>query len=1439
INLIIHFKLFVNCSIIYSKANEAEVYTKTSFQIAYDGNNHDIKVSTEKAKGSIKLSFNVKENEFYPTYKYTVNADVENALPANAIDIDNIAFSTSDYDIISLNEKTGEFEINENAENGDKFTITVQYNLNGANDIYTSEISGTVKIDEFNDFNYKYCDIDGNEIEAIENNHPVWVNRAVYLMFSFNKDNVIEYKIGNDIDYINISDESGLKLYNDDNKMFNKTTELTVKIRARGDNTKPDSSGDNNNFKCREDKINVCIDMNAPDAEVTDVRFYSANNNIIPLRDSNKNISAATKKVIEITAIDNASDLESGIYNKLIYTDKEIADIDKMSKKEIDSLFSKYSYVNVENNGKAEIVLTSKENFCMDKDNTYFFYVFDNAGNYKMITYDVGQLPQIGDSNITYRIQPVSESRIVSYGNRITVTIEGSFEQFETDIDKNYDDTEAYIKFYYVKDGNRFIIDNLSQEYISETGCYRVTGVYDIDAGSDSDGIYELYVEAQDNAGNRLSEPIKTWFEVDNTAPIITSNTKLGKSSYTYLNSETDNILWNIEAVENNLKNIEVENIKISNLGFSDKTEDEVKAELKNAFTYPSKESKFSQSHDTGKYTTGSYEIPVEGKYEVTFRATDIAGNSTMHTVKFYYDKTSPDISDFSIEPVKWNYNNYKVFSNTELKLRFKATDDTSGISEIRIDFETKDDRISDKPKSIVIRPDNNVTSYSVEKSIINNFKGKLKITVKDIAGNVEYTNTYDSGKYFGIILENKDIHKLHSTVAIESNNKIANVYNGVNYYGIGEDINLKITGKDDISGINYILLKDNDTSQKYEYTSAAGIKTSANENYYIKADKENEGTHVVRAKLKDNAGNTLSIGSAERYVVDVTKPKISCTYSANSQSGYFNGSRMVKISIIEENFDNNKTVVTVTKNGNAVKVKGNFDSEGNIHTMTYVFSEDADYVLDVTCEDKAGNVADIYSSGRFTVDSVSPIVDVSYDNNVSQNDMYYKKTRTATIKITEHNFDPSGVEVIIASEDDKALDVPVVSSFTSDGDMHTATVKFDKDGTYKLSVKAKDKSNNSSDKTFEDKFTIDLTEPEIEIVDLVADTIYTEDIAPIISITDENYDKESIKLELKGTRANASDDAIDYTVFDVKNGEKYVYANFKFEETTDDCYKLSVTAVDLAGNVAEKEVEFKVDRYGSYFVLGKSTQEIVDKYYTNLSDNDIVIEEYNVADIKSSDVYYMLDGNVVQLNEKDYTVKADINSDGWFKHTFIISAESFKDDGIYNVIVHTNDAAGKETDNEVKSSAVKFCIDRTAPEYYITGVENDAVYERTDAVNAVVSFHDNIALEYAEITLDGDTTRYDAKDLEAANYEISLENIKASDKKHILSVVCFDVAGNKSEQNNEITFTVSNNALQTVMAKTGYLFWIILVIVLLCVSILILLIAWIIRKRYSQKSVD
>lgn len=124
------------------------------------------------------------------------------------------------------------------------------------------------------------------------------------------------------------------------------------------------------------------------------MKFYAKNSTEIQIDNASEKIPEAYKKVVTL----DISDPESGLVDKVVYSDHELTDIDvnNTTTDSVNKILSKYSNQTISvNSGRAELTVTADKNPSNDARNTYYFYTFDKSGNCTMITCDIGALPQI------------------------------------------------------------------------------------------------------------------------------------------------------------------------------------------------------------------------------------------------------------------------------------------------------------------------------------------------------------------------------------------------------------------------------------------------------------------------------------------------------------------------------------------------------------------------------------------------------------------------------------------------------------------------------------------------------------------------------------------------------------------------------------------------------------------------------------------------------------------------------------------------------------------------------------------------------------------------------------------------------------------------------------------------------------------------------------
>lgn len=179
---------------------------------------------------------------------------------------------------------------------------------------------------------------------------------------------------------------------------------------------------------------------------------------------------------------------------------------------------------------------------------------------------------------------------------------------------------------------------------------------------------------------------------------------------------------------------------------------------------------------------------------------------------------------------------------------------------------------------------------------------------------------------------------------------------------------------------------------------------------------------------LKGSSGYTV-------IKIDTTAPVIDISYNNNNADSntYFKDNRVATIKITERNFNADDVKIKVTKSGSEVKnsldwkdITGSYNLDNSTHTTTITYGADGDYTFAIEYIDLAGNKCTsinfangTVAESKFTIDKTLPTVEVSYDNNSAQNSNYYKESRTATIVITEHNFNTDRVDVTMTATDD------------------------------------------------------------------------------------------------------------------------------------------------------------------------------------------------------------------------------------------------------------------------------------------------------------------------------------------------------------------------------------------------------------------------------------
>ena len=755
------------------------------------------------------------------------------------------------------------------------------------------------------------------------------------------------------------------------------------------------------------------------------------------------------------------------------------------------------------------------------------------------------------------------------------------------------------------------------------------------------------------------------------------------------------------------------------------------------------------------------------GSYKITLTVYDIAGNQSSKTIYAYIDNTKPEVAsvEYNNQMVTNTSNDYVFYGNTDMSITVNpidAQDTDSGIKCIEYWFDNQDEDNA----SVILTQGNGrqVFKINIEE---DNYKGALHVKTVDNVG-------FESDiKTFNIIRESNE--KNNSTSDIDMKFAETALKDAKNNPLYTDSTEVEVTVTDTYSGIKSLSWKvvaDYDTgnntsgSANVAYSAQNGFSVNNDENsapvtWTVSNSEKNIATEIkaklpikndsneikVIVSITDNAGNTRNL---EKVIsIDKAVPVIEVSFDNTLESGFYT-SRKATITVFERNFDASKVITTITNTDGTIPklsewghVADTVNPDKSKHTATIEFAADGDYTLKVEAKDLGNIAAKAVEATPFTVDKTAPTVTIAYDNNNAINEKYFAAGRTATVTVTEHNFDANSVVVNgTATFGGGATAFPSVSGWSSNGDVHTTTLSFSQDALFKYDVSVTDKAGNAI-QYVENEFSVDTTIPEITITGVEDMSANNGTVAPIVTITDENYDANGVTIELTG--ANQGRVEANGSFSDTDNGQVFNFADFAEEQSNDDLYTLMVTEIDKAGNTFEDSITFSVNRFGSVYTLSDELAAINGKYVKEAV--DVVITETNVdgLDMETVKVVLTVNGTPKTLiRGEEYTISQSGGGGSWSQYEYRIGKELFQEDGAYSIAIYSVDDAGNvnENINETKEAEVFFGIDTVNPIITAIDLESGKTYEAT-AHTAVLSITDNLILGDVSIMVNGEPAEY------------------------------------------------------------------------------------------------
>ena len=807
--------------------------------------------------------------------------------------------------------------------------------------------------------------------------------------------------------------------------------------------------------------------------------------------------------------------------------------------------------------------------------------------------------------------------------------------------------------------------------------------------------------------------------------------------------------------------------------------------------------------HDNTLHAGTVIPISENANYALMTSFTDLAGNSARLPDAFFTVDTVKPTGTITIN-AEGKVGEYGTFSDSVrfvfftsqmAKVTHSAGDETSGVAEVAfwVYNPPAEQRGEFAGADMATLERASFTAWDGAIELAVEQQAVIYARIRDRAGNTTYISSAE-----GVVIDKTSPLEPVITISIDEAGKI---FSG--------DVPFTITVTDPVANgtfaglqtVEYEILNGELVTQSGNYndalTNPAARVQTLERSESVTATLNNSNHVTIRVRATDYAGNTAS---AEKQLrIDITPPVIRLEFDqTDGQNGqYYSTPRTATITVRERNFDPalfTDLISTVlgkrAQFGTWSLARNMGESDGAESTVKVTFTDDDDYSIGFTVTDMAGNTSSFEQNERFTIDRTAPVISITFDKNKPENERFYNGARTATITVTDKNFDPNefalDLEAYLAGE---AVLLSHELVFAQNKDAHTAVITLDKDGDYTLAASARDKAGNVSETVEAMPFTIDQTAPELSILGVEDRQAYNSALSPAIRFSDINAGNGVATVTLKGLRH--PEVVLNGILQQEEGGSVLVLEDIEDSRDADDIYTMTAAFRDLAGNETVKSITFSINRFGSNFSYDEQIGELLETFYLR-EGKDIVVFETNVDTITHSSISVGINGQVRELVPgEDYLVE-EVEGEPWKVYKYTVLAKNFAEEGVYEIIISSVDGAGNAQDNKLKEAPISFAVDKTAPSCVMTGAEEGAHYNDTTRV-LTVNVSDNLAVGGVRVYVNEQLVReFSAKEVAELGGKLPVTIMEGDDFQSVYAIAR-DAAGSET-RSETVRLLVSTN---------------------------------------------
>lgn len=694
---------------------------------------------------------------------------------------------------------------------------------------------------------------------------------------------------------------------------------------------------------------------------------------------------------------------------------------------------------------------------------------------------------------------------------------------------------------------------------------------------------------------------------------------------------------------------------------------------------------------------------------------------------------------------------------------------------------------------------------YEMDKSEFKDGDYKLKIGVSDKGGN---SNSYE-------VLFTINKNKPNVTINGE---EIKTFYNK------DSELILQLEANDnngiDIDNSKFKLVKPGQNPQDAPFEKFDSIDNNG-KTATKKIDLSYEGVYLLTVEAYDNKEAGEVIFENKKIIVDRSPATIDINVNNND---FYNTDKRVEITIKDDNLGND--IIEVLFNGsnlenswNKTQIEGEVVYDSN-------FSEPGNYTIIVNSTDATNNKSE-ETEISFTIDKKAPTIEITdvNNNNKFEGNVHLDVDKILlNILTNDDNQDVNEIviegifngEFILKNEAGELVENIIYNDddLTAEGNDRFKQIELTEEGKYAIKVSSTDKAGNPNSKTIE--FVIDRTAPEVNIniekreksIDPENENgFYKNGVNVIVDVIEENYNDyiTEIYFNKDNSEENVKLDFID-SIDRERSTQKVYLATEYFKE--DGIYTFNAIITDKAGHKTSKDISFIIDSKSPTIKITNNGKEGINEYLKEDDDKNIqiTIEDINLIDknyldVKKDGVDYIVDGKKLSF---------ETNENG-----IAVMNHNFTEDGNYVISVHSIDAAGNDSYEEVS-----FIVDNIKPEINISATASDKnypskdtnlvseTYINTDKVKLEISVEDDNLPNFDEDVVQ-DTSDTDRKniisikhngiviiskdDLKKENNKIEIGKELTAEGKYTVEIKITDKAGNERTSSFEFTIDRTN----------------------------------------------